>query len=62
MDKHTGGKWFIHDTKCHKNNQLHCGDTKILLPFYHRNGFTYTGKTTSYIESGSCSQSQLDIS
>ena len=22
VDKHTGGKWLIHDTKCHKENQL----------------------------------------
>ena len=62
VEKHTGGKWLIHDTKRRKNNQLHCGDTIFLLPFYHRNRISYTGKTTSYIESGSCSQSQLDIS
>ena len=22
VDKHTGGKWFIHGTKRHKDNQL----------------------------------------
>ena len=22
VDQHAGGKWFIHDTKRHKNNQL----------------------------------------
>ena len=22
MDQHTGGKWLIHDTKRHKNNQF----------------------------------------
>ena len=22
VDQHTGGKWLLHDTKCHKGNQL----------------------------------------
>ena len=22
MDQHTGGKWLIHGSKCHKDNQL----------------------------------------
>ena len=24
LDQHAGGKWLIHDTKRHKDNQLQC--------------------------------------
>ena len=29
VDQHTGGKWLIHGTKHHKNNQLHNSNSPV---------------------------------
>ena len=32
VDEHTGGKWLIHDTKCHKNNQFQSLKSPVEYP------------------------------
>ena len=32
VDKHTGGKWLIHDTKRRKDNQLQSLDSPVEYP------------------------------
>ena len=32
VDQHTGGKWLIHSTKCHKDNQLQSLELPVEYP------------------------------
>ena len=48
----TAGLWCNIKMSSYQYRKSHYGDKTILRPSYLHNGISYTGKTTSYIESG----------
>ena len=44
--------WFNIKMSSYQYSKSHCGDKTILRPSFLHNGISYTGKMSSYIESG----------